>query len=505
MRVKLGFCIILLILGCTNAFIKVDPNTQMFIDEAGRVRLFHGVNAVFKLPPFLPELDGFDPSNSLNTQDIAQLQEWGFNAVRLGVMWPGLEPVKGQYNYTYLALVKTLVQNLGKAGIYAILDFHQDLISRYFCGEGMPDWAFPFPFPASAFPIPVSNPLPVDNTTHYPAIDQCLQKTFSAYYLSDAVGQAFQRLYTNTSGLITSLQAYWSLIASNFSTEESVLGYELINEPWPGAVYEHPTLLYPGVADKQNLFPLYKLLNAVIRNVDDQHIIFFEKALTDLVGATGFPSGPGGVGYNDRQAYSYHVYCGGTDKQGNPRHVMVCDGEDYLLYETFMGDLKRLGCGGFMTEFGAMGNSTNSIENIGYLLEMAESHLQSWSYWQYKYYDDLTTTGHGEAFYDENGDLEAGKVRALSRTYAYAIAGIPTSSTFDPSSSKFEFSYILNTNIASPTEIYLNEAWYYANGYKVSITPASLASWSSPSKNIIYIKPSSSAPNGATITVLITQ
>lgn len=75
----------------------------------------------FKLPPFLPDQGAFDTSNSLNAQDIEQLQEWGFNVVRLGVMWQGLEPVQGQYNETYLWLVKDLVQALGKAGIYTIL------------------------------------------------------------------------------------------------------------------------------------------------------------------------------------------------------------------------------------------------------------------------------------------------------------------------------------------------------------------------------------------------
>ena len=34
--------------------IQVDPQTQHFIDEFGRVRFFRGVNVVYKVPPFLP-------------------------------------------------------------------------------------------------------------------------------------------------------------------------------------------------------------------------------------------------------------------------------------------------------------------------------------------------------------------------------------------------------------------------------------------------------------------
>jgi hypothetical protein len=49
-----------------------------------------------------------------------------------------------------------------------------------------------------------------------------------------------------------------------------------------------------------------------------------------------------------------------------------------------------------------------------------------WSYWQFKKYQDLTTAASPattESFYDEDGELEINKVRALSRSYAQAIAG----------------------------------------------------------------------------------
>ena len=54
-------------------------------------------------------------------KDISQLKEWGFNVVRLGVMWPGVEPQKGNYNMTYLQIVQDLVRDLARAGIYTII------------------------------------------------------------------------------------------------------------------------------------------------------------------------------------------------------------------------------------------------------------------------------------------------------------------------------------------------------------------------------------------------
>ena len=44
--------------------------------------------------------------------------------IRLGIMWPGVEPEKGKINMTYLNEVETLVNKLGKVGIYTLLDFH---------------------------------------------------------------------------------------------------------------------------------------------------------------------------------------------------------------------------------------------------------------------------------------------------------------------------------------------------------------------------------------------
>ncbi len=47
-----------------------------------------------------------------------------------------------------------IVNAAGKAGIYTMIDFHQDLLSEKFCGDGVPIWlmdelhgykTFPFP------------------------------------------------------------------------------------------------------------------------------------------------------------------------------------------------------------------------------------------------------------------------------------------------------------------------------------------------------------------------
>ena len=43
----------------------------MIEDSFGRTVIFHGVNVVYKVDPYIPTIDGaFNIDNSLNTEDI---------------------------------------------------------------------------------------------------------------------------------------------------------------------------------------------------------------------------------------------------------------------------------------------------------------------------------------------------------------------------------------------------------------------------------------------------
>ena len=105
-------------------------------DALRRHRIFHGLNMVYKVPPYYPRSDDFDPQLSVAAEDIKNIQEWGFTMARVGMMWPGGEPTRGVYNETYFDEIEDLVNRLGEAGIYSLLDVHQDLFSRFYCGEG---------------------------------------------------------------------------------------------------------------------------------------------------------------------------------------------------------------------------------------------------------------------------------------------------------------------------------------------------------------------------------
>ena len=77
--------------GSSRAVISEDPGsscmhvnstTHRIVDADGRERYFHGVNVVVKGPPWLPELETFDPLESFVEKDMQTLQELGLNAIR---------------------------------------------------------------------------------------------------------------------------------------------------------------------------------------------------------------------------------------------------------------------------------------------------------------------------------------------------------------------------------------------------------------------------------------
>src|SRR5206468_11355891 len=90
-------------------------------DSTGRVFISHGVNLVYKVPPYEPSVTGF------GEDDAAFLEREGFNSVRLGVIYKAIEPQPGVYDDVYLAKIAATASVLEKHGIAPLVDFHQDM------------------------------------------------------------------------------------------------------------------------------------------------------------------------------------------------------------------------------------------------------------------------------------------------------------------------------------------------------------------------------------------
>jgi len=480
---------------------------QVMIDSVGRTRLFHGVNAVYKIPPYIPTSVGWDTVTTLSEKDAQDLQNWGFNMVRLGVMWPGLMPDKDSFDDDYIKSVRDIVLTLNKHGIMVLMDLHQDLGGRMLCGEGFPDWAVIPDAANHKFPWPIYTH-EFDKDEHgYPKIEECLQKSFAEYYMTEAVAAAFQALFDNKEGIRDQFIKFWGKVAEAFHDTPGVLGYEIINEPFVGDAWHDPTLLIPGRADKVNLYPLYMDAAEAIRKNDDDTLIFFEKTIVNAIGSLGFPTVPGGDDYRDRSVYSWHNYCGTVDRSGNPLNFLVCEGEQEVQWLQEMRDIDSTKCGSFLTEFGAVaGNNTKSIEDLEWVVDSADKVLQSWAYWQYKSYNDITTASNErESFYWADGTLQSDKVETLSRVYARAIEGVPTSMVYNRKLRTFalEFEAHRATSDDAATEIYVGPWTIRQNtDVKVEVVPENAATYSlSSDRLILNVKLNSNIPEGTKIRI----
>lgn len=455
--------------------VSVDPQTQRLVDKLGREVLIHGTNIVIKQFPWHPQTEGFS-QDTFSEEDMKFMKSLGLNGVRLEIMWPGLVPSKGQFNETYLKVMVDLVTKASKYDIYILLDMHQDVISHRFCVEGVPDWTID-PEIAKNFPFPVHEPYKLDPSTNLPSAEDCKRFYWQTYYMTEAVGRSFENLYQNVNGLRDEWAKFWVKTAETFKNHSNVMGYELINEPWAGNVYQNPSLLLPTVADKKNLAPAYDTLAKAIRQVDDEHCIFFEPVTWDDFGV-GFESVPGGADYQNRSVLSYHYY----------PHA---DFNANLNFAVRMRDLENLKCGGMLTEF--VTYTESFATTMFQVMRDADLTFQSWLGWEY--YGSKKTTPQSPV----------ARIYNTSRTFPQAVAGHVLHLKFDPMSNNFRLAYQITEKCRSNTTvIFLNQELHYHNGYDVMVDPLDSVKWYSNVTNYVFVQHNTTIMKpGSEVTIFI--
>ena len=244
--------------------------------------------------------------------------------------------------------------------------------------------------------------------------------------------------------------------------------------------YRHPTLLVPGIADYLNLQPTYDALQKAIRQVDDQHIIFFEGVTWDFFDV-GFTEVPGGKLYQNRSVLSYHYY--------EPP-----DFSKSLNFEARMLDLERLKCGGFLTEMYTVGTDFKSMYDM---FDLCDKYKQSWQGWMYKPYGCITQ--NLACLNMSFPGKESIQVANTSRTYPQAVAGRTHSFSFDKSTKVFSLVYeTVNSCQSERTIVYFNKALHYPNGYSFKISPHFKVSLSE-NGYLLYLDQVDKVPHGTVV------
>lgn len=454
-------------------------------DAAGRVRFFHGVNAVWKKPPYYPPSSVYPapfavaPEQSFfDERDAAFLAANGLNSVRLGALWVGVEPRKDAFDAGYLDRVEDLTDMLGAYGVTVLLDFHQDMYNERFDGEGFPDWAT---HNSIVLPGGLEIPIPPTNCCGFPG-----------NYFTPAVMSAFDNLWLDRFGLWNEYRDAWRYAARRFRDHPALIGYGLLNEPWPGTQWV--TCAQPLSCPLFDILFLQRFYENVIkgiRAVDRQNMIWWDanvitnNGTANNVGLLSPIEDPGrNVGL------SFHAYCllGGFVPQLDNGDDPLCPVMNDLAFRMERDAAIRNRSAMFLTEFGA----TDNLEIVGRMAELADRHMVSWHYWHYGEWADPTTTGTGgvqgmfTSDLDRPGSLKQAKADLLIRTYPQAVAGTPRSFSFDPETGLFTLTFAADPAITSPTEIFVPVARHYGGAYRVAVTGPAVVT-SAPNQPVLTL------------------
>jgi endoglycosylceramidase len=390
-------------------------------DRSGRVVILHGINMVYKRPPYQPAAVGF------GADDAAFLARNGFDTVRLGAIENGVEPQPGQYDGGYIRQLRSTERMLARHRVFSLVDFHQDLYNEKFGGEGWPDWAV------------LDDGLPAD-PRGFPL----------TYVTSPGLNRAFDNFWANDAGpggvgIQDRYAAAWARVARSFRRDRGVLGYDLLNEPWPGTAFRDCRQAAGCPAfDRGTLAPFYRRVTRAIRGVDQEHIAFYEPQVLFNTGAnTSIPTpgfGPTG--------FSFHVYCTPGLVVGAPRD---CADNERAVFGNADTHSRQTGDALLLSEYGA----TDDVAALTRIAQLADRHMVSWQEWHYCGCSDPTTTGPGDIqalVKDPNqpprgANVFRDKLKALARPYPQAIAGTPLRFSFQPATRRFRLVY--TTSVAT--------------------------------------------------------
>lgn len=420
---------------------RIGHRGRWLTDHLGRVVVFHGLNMVAKRPPYLPSALGFDED------DAAFLAAEGFNTVRLGIIYKGLEPTRGTYDDAYLDGIVETMRLLGEHGIRVLVDFHQDLFNERFSGEGFPDWAVQ------------DDGLPAQPDLGFPG----------NYFAMPALWRAYDHFWANDPGpggvgLQDAYAAAWRHVAERLRDEPALLGYDVFNETWPGSQW--PTCLNPNGCPlfDARITTFFTRVFRAIREVDTRTMVFYE---THPIFGGGADVHIGDTG-DPRAGFSFHVYCLGATI-GVPSELLgeaACPLGLDRPFERAQAQSERTGDALLLSEFGA----TDDLGSLARDLAAADRHMVSWQYWAYWNEDPCCERPHEGVIVDPaqppaGDNLKQAKLDVLVRPYPRAIAGEPLSWSFDPAARRFELTYrarLGTTEVSVP-------ARHYAGGYAVTI------------------------------------
>ena len=391
--------------------LRVDPEQGVLRDSAGREVVMRGINVGgrSKWAPFLPF--PMDPGASLEQvrssadEHFARLPGWGLDTVRLVFSWEALEPSEGQIDEAYLDRYEAMVDAAHAHGIRVIVDFHQDIYASPFCGDGFPPWTLP-------------------EDQQGPPRHDC-EYWFLKYISDDGVKEAFDRFWSDETGVKTAFKEMWTVMVNRFKDHPAVVGFEVINEPGWGSAQDVDAF------KRDVLTPFHTEMAAHIRSLAPDSLVFYDNpgidALMPMDANHYRPEGEGLV-------FAPHQYdqnlIGGKEWTGaspDPGLDRLAEFRDRERTPILLG------------EFGVAQGGEGGDGWLGQFMDAMDRHRFSATLWEYSRNEELWNM-EDLSVVDVDGS-ERAVLDAYVRPWLRAVAGSEASFSWDPETGKAEASW----------------------------------------------------------------
>jgi hypothetical protein len=531
---------------------SLSKKENWFVDADGRYVLFRGINIgtqskkrPFYLPIRLKSPGDFDAELRRISPCLDALQRLGFNVVRLSVIWKGLEPtMTGGLSKDYVEALSKFIDALYRRNLFVIVDFHQDIASEWYGGEGFPNWALAVdkehPLPRS-LPAPNSHwffryenvwwPINLWLDPHWPwdpALNDLVRNTERSFWSNRCDNAAFDlKEYPTQSALVHAI----GNLAATWKTNPAVIGYDLFNEP-------NDVGFDRALFEKKYLTAYYTSCLREIREVahDTNSFVFVEPRTDwDFYPTNASETGlyfvtdgsqihcflgeddpqsflyPGGTNGSERAVFAFHLYDSWTslwaglgygDNMANKQRewpgifqATVSAGTDRNLIP-------------FLTEFGAenswrrfptpleKGFDTEDRAYLNLSLRQIETNLLNAALWDYNFYADDPEKGgdqwNGEAFslltQTGTNSWAVRNADIIARPYPMRSSARPELLYFDARTKQAAI-ILSGKPVEAPTVIYVPHDIQYTNQFEVMATSPNLK-WDDD-KQLLYWKPNS--------------
>jgi endoglycosylceramidase len=361
-------------------------------------------------PPDDPRVEGV----VVCERDFSQMRRLGYDAIRLNLSWSLLEPAPGRIDTRYLDRIAQVVGWAKSAGIYVILDMHQDAWSKYLFStradhctapyqpirgyDGAPKWASIHTKPVCA----LSGIRELD-----PAVEEDFAKLFQDAPAPDGVG-----LREHFTSVIVAL-------ARRFRNDPTVVGYDLINEP---------TFFAVRGTDASVLLPFYaRVIGGVVRRVRGFRQLFFIEpdATRDVTDRSNITVSWARYSSYRNVVYEPHVYT----RTFTPRTFPMDGG-----YRSAIADARHLGLPLWVGEFGCNPVDTTTVLRAHYAEQDAFGLGGALWLWK-ENANDINPTAFWGVYGPPFGPGVAQPLRILltARAYPLSLAGNLRRLSYEPS------------------------------------------------------------------------